>query len=324
MVTLNPFTIYDNIQQASKIAERLPHYQRAIEGACAGEREKARVALRKLGKLKRDTFKKDGGTYTQLLNALQALQIPEGATVEFKGTKEQLPSIRPSAVCEKACDTASAIACGTATGLAAGGVTGALVSFGAYSLAGLLGTAGTGTAISSLSGAAAVNATLAWLGGGTLAAGGLGMAGGALALTGLIALPALLITGISLGAKSETLCAEAMSELEKMRVKEKEFEVINERLREIARLAALSQRILARLDGIARELLPSIQDLRGADLKNSGLDTQEKLYRACSVCDLINAFAGITIVDDEGRLCATAKLGLSELESDINSKLGEE
>ena len=45
-----------------------------------------------------------------------------------------------------------------------------------------VGTASTGTAISSLSGVAARNATLAWLGGGTLAAGGLGIAGGAIVL----------------------------------------------------------------------------------------------------------------------------------------------
>lgn len=49
---------------------------------------------------------------------------------------------------------------------------------------GMLATASTGTAISSLSGVAATNATLAWLGGGSLAAGG-GMAAGA-ALLGTI------------------------------------------------------------------------------------------------------------------------------------------
>ena len=45
-----------------------------------------------------------------------------------------------------------------------------------------LGTASTGTAISTLSGAAATKATLAWLGGGAIAAGGLGIAGGAVVL----------------------------------------------------------------------------------------------------------------------------------------------
>lgn len=47
-----------------------------------------------------------------------------------------------------------------------------------------LGTAGTGVAISTLSGAAATNATLAAIGGGTIAAGGGGMALGSIVLTG--------------------------------------------------------------------------------------------------------------------------------------------
>lgn len=61
------------------------------------------------------------------------------------------------------------------------GVVGGLGTPAAVSgLVATFGTAGTGTAISSLSGAAAANATLAWLGGGTLVAGGLGIAGGAI------------------------------------------------------------------------------------------------------------------------------------------------
>ena len=43
-------------------------------------------------------------------------------------------------------------------------------------------TASTGSAIAGLSGAAATNATLAWLGGGAIAAGGGGMAAGAVVL----------------------------------------------------------------------------------------------------------------------------------------------
>lgn len=48
----------------------------------------------------------------------------------------------------------------------------------AIAVATTFGTASTGTAISALSGAAATNAALAWLGGGTLALGGGGMAAG--------------------------------------------------------------------------------------------------------------------------------------------------
>ena len=77
---------------------------------------------------------------------------------------------------------------------------GSLAAFGAYSAATTFATASTGTAIASLSGAAASNATLAFFGGGSLAAGGLGMAGGAAVLGGLVAGPALLVMGIIIGA----------------------------------------------------------------------------------------------------------------------------
>ncbi|WP_295788494.1 hypothetical protein [uncultured Veillonella sp.] len=78
-------------------------------------------------------------------------------------------------------------------GSAVGGVAvgAGIATLGPTALMGLattFGTASTGAAIGSLSGAAATNAALAWLGGGTLAAGGGGMALGNafLALTGPI------------------------------------------------------------------------------------------------------------------------------------------
>ena len=68
----------------------------------------------------------------------------------------------------------------------------------ASALVGYFGTASTGTAIASLSGAAATNATLAWFGGGSLASGGLGMAGGT-AVLGMAAVgPAALVAGLAL------------------------------------------------------------------------------------------------------------------------------
>ncbi len=71
----------------------------------------------------------------------------------------------------------------------------------ATSIAGMVGaTAGTGTAIASLSGAAAANATLAWLGGGTLVAGGGGVAAGTTVLAGISATGVgLLAVGVGAG-----------------------------------------------------------------------------------------------------------------------------
>ena len=89
-------------------------------------------------------------------------------------------------------------------GVGAGVAVAAMGPTAAMGVATTFGVASTGTAISSLSGAAATNAALAWLGGGALAAGGGGMAAGEAFLAFLgplgwaIAGVALLTSGIFL------------------------------------------------------------------------------------------------------------------------------
>lgn len=97
-------------------------------------------------------------------------------------------------------------------GLAAGAATGVLAAMGAYGSVGYLATASTGALISGLSGAAATNATLAWLGGGAIASGGtlsFGMAGGAVALGGIVLGPALAVGGFMLASKAEEALTQA-------------------------------------------------------------------------------------------------------------------
>lgn len=70
-----------------------------------------------------------------------------------------------------------------------------------------LAAASTGTAISTLSGAAATSATLAWLGGGSLAVGGGGIAAGAFILNLVAVAPTAFIGGITvavIGSKQKT------------------------------------------------------------------------------------------------------------------------
>jgi len=84
----------------------------------------------------------------------------------------------------------------TAVNASKGVGAGVSTALGAWALVTGYGAASTGTAIATLSGAAATNATLAFFGGGSLAVGGLGVAGGTAVLGGIVALPALLLTGI--------------------------------------------------------------------------------------------------------------------------------
>ncbi|MCQ2234975.1 MAG: hypothetical protein MJZ24_09585 [Paludibacteraceae bacterium] len=95
------------------------------------------------------------------------------------------------------------------SGIGQGAGVGALASFGALGAVSTFAAASTGTAIGTLSGAAATNATLAWLGGGSIAAGGFGMTGGMFALGGIALGPLLAVTGFWMASKAEEALTEA-------------------------------------------------------------------------------------------------------------------
>ncbi|PKE28866.1 hypothetical protein CWS43_18615 [Rahnella sp. AA] len=108
-----------------------------------------------------------------------------------------------------------------------GGIVGGSMALGAWALVSAIGTASTGTAIGTLSGVAASNATLAWFGGGALAAGGAGMSGGMLVLGGIVAAPIIYFAAKGAWTKArafqeqEALVAQ---EHEKLRVLKPELE----------------------------------------------------------------------------------------------------
>lgn len=115
-------------------------------------------------------------------------------------------------------------------GAAAGGAGGVLTAAGAYGLVGIFGSASTGTAISTLTGIAAKNATMAWFGGGAIAAGGGGIVTGACILGGLVAGPALYVFGSWLKSSADDVERRVRKDSLAMNVAMKE---IRERRREV-------------------------------------------------------------------------------------------
>jgi hypothetical protein len=95
----------------------------------------------------------------------------------------------------------------------AGGAISGVVTLTAVST---LATASTGTAISTLSGAAASNAIFAWLGGGSIIAGGGGMAVGAAVLGGVFAVPVVVIGAIVLDRKTKKSLKAVKEDLEQL------------------------------------------------------------------------------------------------------------
>ncbi|NLM01600.1 MAG: hypothetical protein GX220_09150 [Treponema sp.] len=120
-------------------------------------------------------------------------------------------------------------ALGTASGFAAaGGTTAAVMA---------LGTASTGTAISALSGAAATNATLAALGGGSLAAGGGGIALGTAVLGGATLGVGLLIGGIIFSVAGSSVSDKADKAWSQMMENEKKINSICDYLDKLKNIA---------------------------------------------------------------------------------------
>ena len=173
------------------------------------KRERVNHELESLGELKKKVFTDTlGYVVRQIKNARSSIE----------GIKEQITCIDFQEVEIFDNDLTEISALHISAGAAQGVTAGAAGAFGAYGTVGLIASASTGTAISSLSGAAATNATLAWLGGGSLASGGLGIAGGTWVLGGLVAGPALAIAGYSLASKAEealTRAEEYQAEVDK-------------------------------------------------------------------------------------------------------------
>ena len=197
---------------------------------------------------------------------------------------------------------------GSATALSAG----AAGVAGTVGLVGMLGTASTGTAIGSLTGAAATNATMAWLGGGALSAGGYGMVGGAAVLGGVFAAPVILVAGFAAGAAAtksvtaaEAVAAEAAVAVGKMRVAGEYFQAVTSRAREMINSLTLTRvrvhRLCAKVS-IAINQVPAAE--RSPDGTISFMSLTSKVQADYEMLTLatraLHSLIRVNIVDEAG------------------------
>jgi|GEM_PF-3042819 len=149
-------------------------------------REQTNLRLEELGKVKVEiisTTLDEFSTYLQKIN-----NLPFNSDVStnkdqnnFHLSKQELDDMQVSIVSVK----------DILKNTTRAGVLGAVGAGTVYSVVAAFGAASTGTLISTISGAAATNATLAWIGGGALAAGGGGIALGTIVLGGFAVIPAV-------------------------------------------------------------------------------------------------------------------------------------
>lgn len=196
-------------------------------------------------------------------------------------------------------------AIGVAGGAAAGVAGGALTAVGAYGAAMTFASASTGTAISALSGAAATNATLAFFGGGSLASGGLGMAGGMYVLGGLVAGPALMVMGMITEAKSKEKLEKALSNKAQADEIVESLNAASVQCSAIRRRTYMFYNLLAHLDALFLPQVWKMQDIvetEGIDYRAYTLESKKAIAAAASTACTIKAVLDTPILTPEGEL----------------------
>lgn len=253
------------------------------------------------------------GSIAQFLDTFQKLKNVEFLT---EASTEDLTAVNAGELKPAELHSLMEVVGSLVAGTAAGAAGGALAAFGSYGAAQIFACASTGTAISSLSGAAATNATLAFFGGGSLAAGGAGMAGGALVLGGIVAAPALLAMGFIAGSK-------ASQNLEKAKIRKAEaLEIDQESLTYAAACHGIRKRIyefynlLAQLDSRLQPLVYQMEEI----VKKEGVDyalftpaSKKVIASAASTVSTISMLLKAPILTEEGTLSDQSETAVEEV-----------
>ena len=176
-------------------------------------------------------------------------------------------------------------------GLTSSGAAGVSTAAGVYGLVGTLGTASTGTAIGTLSGAAAKSATLAWLGGGPIAAGGGGMAAGSMVLGGIVVGPAVLVVGFFASSKAEKVKTEVTKKIAEMDVAEVQIE------QQLSMLKIVLRRV-DELHEATNEVDKALQKLLD---KGNPADLDD-VYKVAQTATSLGELLDVALVDKRGNI----------------------
>ncbi|GAA8267301.1 hypothetical protein HpDR19_08560 [Helicobacter pylori] len=208
---------------------------------------------------------------------------------------------------------------GAVAGSAIGGV---LAAYGAYAGVGMLASTAGGVAIAELSGVAATNATLAWLGGGALSVGGFGMVGGMAVLGGLVAGPALAILGVFSASKMEEKLENAKAYCSQVEVAAKEADVVIDNLQAVRKMADLFTRQITKFDALFFSLAQeAIATMKKHHYDTSRYNQKEKdqLCVTCSTLFSLSTFLKVSIMDEHQKLNEKAKNALILMRKQMDS-----
>lgn len=184
--------------------------------------------------------------------------------------------------------------------------------------------ASTGTAISTLSGAAASNAVLAWLGGGTLAAGGGGVAAGTVVLGAITATATIGLAVVAVGTLASRFYAKKNTEAEAYLA---EVKVWAEQMQgSWTILAGVKHRIeelhklTAQLQERASEVLTKLENL--APMFDTNDNDHVTLFQQSAIlAKSMSELAQTPILDSDGNISEESGIIAAKTQKILNSEL---
>lgn len=288
-------------KKASRLNEEAQDIFDSEKGRLTNARRSCTRSLEWLGRKKLEIWHQDLGRFVSLFEQLKHVELDGQSRVGQLGgkafTKGELEQMR-----ELSGYAAEATKAG-ATAL----TTGALVGVASYGGAMMFASASTGTAIGSLAGAAATNATLAWFGGGSLAAGGLGMAGGMAVLGGIVAAPVLAVGGAVFAAKARKNLSLARENRAKARQAASEMAAARTVLRGIEKVSDQVTQLLTELSGrydLVLEDFESLIESRGRDYRRYSEAEKKRVYIAVQFAHVIKFVLEAPLLTKSGALRA--------------------
>jgi hypothetical protein len=292
----NVTTTVDDFKEANKVNEKAKKIYDEAQEKLNIKRKKTNSHLEKLGELKIFTLQnlliKFVNTYSKIknvdfkhnLNLDQDLNINKKDILNIEDTVVKMQEVLGG-------------------GIAALG-SGALAGFGALGGVGMLASASTGTAISTLSGAAATNATLAWLGGGSLAAGGLGIGGGMMVLGGIVTIPVLAVAGFVAASKAEEAKHTAYKNHEKAKAAVEEMDTAGIVLNGIYKRTDETMQILEKLNSQFAYHIYILEEIinRSNNYINYSRREKETVMITASLAKTVKNIYDAPIIDKNGKV----------------------
>ena len=284
--------------EADSINKRARNIFDDAESSLNSQREQANSSMLALGRTKFDIYENSLLSFVKSFSQIKNINFNES---DIKGL-ESLPAVDKADLENLTNSVLSThdVLSGGVTALGTGGLAG----LAAYGGVGFLGTASTGTAIGSLTGVAATNATLAWLGGGSIAAGGYGMAGGAVVLGGLVAGPVLAVGGMMLASKAESAKIDAYSNRDKARLAAEQMKTAEVVTDDIHRRFEEINDVLLRLNTFFNSMLKEFCGLVARNIDYSSYTENEKklVFKVAATAKSMKNLLEVVIINEDGSL----------------------